>query len=186
MALDCLLNKALLRADACGYSLKQIVNVYLANFNEGSGDNAPTKGSVTVDTDGYTVKSVSGDFFKIEVAKDSASYEDSLAIGGNGSKYRTHSLTFSVNGAYKATIAEAVDDLSLGKFIAILELSDGGFIVLGRLTGLEATVVTSLSEAASDGQNGINVTLECATNEPALPLDDSLKVTVAQGKASFA
>ena len=181
MALDCLLNKGLSRADVCGYSLKQIVDIYLANYSE-------VESTISKDeADDYTVKSITGTakWYKFEPAKDTSSYNDDLVVGGNGSKYRTHTMTFSFNGAYSATVAEVLDDLSLGKFVAVLKLSDGSAIMLGRLTGLEASAASSLSEAAADGQNGITVTLECNTTEPALPVAkealDSIVATTTEG-----
>lgn len=174
MALDCLLNNGLKRTDICGYSLKQIVNIYLANYEQVESED------ITLDTDGYTVTSISGSatWYKFEPSKDTSSYNDDLVVGGNGSKYRTHSMTFSFNGAYSAKVAEVLDDLSLGKFIAVLQLTDGSAIMLGRLTGLEASAASSLSEAAADGQNGITVTLECNTTESALPLSETAFATV--------
>ena len=180
MALDCLLNKGLSRADVCGYSLKQIVDIYLANYSEVESTIAPGE-------DGYTVASITGTskWYKFEPSKDTSSYNDDLVVGGNGSKYRNHTMTFSFNGAYSATVAEVLDDLSLGKFVAVLKLSDGSAIMLGRLTALEASAASSLSEAAADGQNGIPVTLECNTTEPALPVAkealDSIVATTTEG-----
>ena len=177
----CLLNKGLTREDVCGYSLKQIVDIYLANYSE-------VESTITQGEDGYTVASITGTakWYKFEPAKDTSSYNDDLVVGGNGSKYRTHTMTFSFNGAYSATVAEVLDDLSLGKFVAVLKLSDGSAIMLGRLTGLEASAASSLSEAAADGQNGITVTLECNTTEPALPVDktalDSIVATTTEGE----
>ena len=56
--------------------------------------------------------------------------------------------------------------------------------MLGRLTGLEASSASSLSEAAADGQNGINVTLECNTVEPAIPLSTAaLEALIAKVSA---
>lgn len=164
---DCLIKGNLTRAEACGYSLKQITDIYLANYKE---VDSALKESATFE--GWEITGVTGNctWYHIEPAKDSTSYNDDLVIGGNGSKYRTHSMTFSFNGQYDADMAEALDMLSLGRFCAILHTSDGGYIMMGRLTGLEATAASSLSEAAADGQNGITVTLECNTTEPVLPL----------------
>lgn len=166
MALDCLLNSGLKREDICGYSLKQIVTIYLANYKEVKTDD------ITLGEDGYTVSTITGTakWYAFEPSKDTSSYNDDLVVGGNGSKYRTHSMTFSFNGSYSAKVAEVLDDLSLGKFIAVLKLSDGSAIMLGRLTGLEASAASSLSEAAADGQNGITITLDCNTTESALPV----------------
>lgn len=177
----CLLNKGLTREDVCGYSLKQINEIYLANYSE-------VESEISQDeADGYTVKTITGEtkWYKFEPAKDTSSYNDDLVVGGNGSKYRTHTMTFSFNGSYNASVAEVLDNLSLGKFVAVLKLSDGSAIMLGRMTGLEASAASSLSEAAADGQNGITVTLECNTVEPALPVAkealDSIVATTKEG-----
>lgn len=170
MAISCLLNQNLTKTEFCGYSLKQITDIYLANYEE-------VETSIAVDEEGYTVTAatVTGEskWYHIEPAKDSSSYNDDLVVGGNGSKYRTHTMTFSFNSAYSADLAKALDALSLGRFVAVLKLSDGNGIMLGRLTGLEASAASSLSEAAADGQNGITITLECNTTEPALPLNEA-------------
>lgn len=166
----CLLKTNLTKAEACGYSLKQITDIYLANYKEVE---SALKESATFE--GWEVTAVTGTnkWYHIEPAKDSTSYNDDLVIGGNGSKYRTHSMTFSFNGAYDAEMAEALDMLSLGRFCAVLHTSDGNYIMMGRLTGLEATAASSLSEAAADGQNGITITLECNTTEPVLPMSSA-------------
>lgn len=176
MAISCSIDKNLTKADFCCYSLKQIVNIYLANF----GDIDGTDIKITAE-DGYTVTAITATtkkFAKIEPTKDTASYNDDLVIGGNGSKYRTHTITFSFNGAYNADLAAIVDELSLGKFVAVLELSDGSAIMLGRQVGLEATAVSSLSEAAADGQNGITVTLSANVTEAALVVEEAALASV--------
>lgn len=166
----CSINQNLTKSDFCGYSLKQIVTIYLANYADVT---------VTLDEDGYTVKTATGTWYKVEPAKDSASYNDDLVVGGNGSKYRTHTMTFSFNGAYDAKLAEVLDGLSLGKFVAVLQLTDGSRVMLGRTVGLEATSASSLSEAAADGQNGITVTLEANVTEPALVVPSTISLTEA-------
>lgn len=168
----CSINQNLTKSDFCGYSLKQIVTIYLANYADVN---------ITLDEDGYTVKTATGTWYKVEPAKDSASYNDDLVVGGNGSKYRTHTMTFSFNGAYDAKLAEVLDGLSLGKFVAVLQLTDGSRVMLGRTVGLEATSASSLSEAAADGQNGITVTLEANVTEPALVVPSTISLTEATG-----
>ena len=171
MAIDkCLLTKGLTRKGGiCNYSLKQINEIYLANYSDVETKISPDE------ADGYTVKTITGTakWYKFEPAKDTSSYNDDLVIGGNGSKYRTHTMTFSFNGSYDASVAEILDNLSLGKFVAVLKLSDDSAIMLGRMTGLEASAASSLSEAAADGQNGITITLECNTTEPVLPMSSA-------------
>lgn len=176
--ISCLLKKNLEKTDFCGYSLKQITDIYLANFAELTG--------VQMDETGYEVTGITGTskWSHVEVAKDSASYNDDLVVGGNGSKYRTHSITFSFNGAYNKDLAAILDTLSLGRFVAVCRLSDGNAIMLGRLTGLEASSASSLSEAAADGQNGINITLECNTVESAIPVAASVLETIVTNKVT--
>lgn len=171
MAKSCLLNRNLTKSDFCGYSLKQITDIFLANY-ENVGTELTTAGGSAIGTSGYIVQTISGDttWYRIEPAKDTASYNDDLVIGGNGSKYRTHAVSFAFNSAYDERVADVLDKLSLGRFVAVLKLSDGNGVMLGRLTGLQASAASSLSEAAADGANGINITLDCNTVEPALPL----------------
>lgn len=168
---NCLINQNLLKTSACGYSLRQINEIYLANFDQLSAVTMSTSGDHTVSS--VTLTSGSK-WVKIQPAKDTASYNDDLVVGGNGSKYRTHTMTFSFNGTYNELVATNLDELSLGKFVAILKLSDGEGVMLGRLTGLEASAASSLSEAAADGQNGITVTLDCNTTETALVVPASV------------
>lgn len=175
----CLLSRNLTKEDFCGYSLKQITDIYLANYTQVGAELTTAAGSAIGDS-GYIVDSISGNtvWYHIEPAKDSSSYNDDLVVGGNSSKYRTHTMTFSFNSAYSEEVAMVLDKLSLGRFVAVLKLSDGNAIMLGRLTGLEASSASSLSEAAADGQNGITITLECNTVEPALPLSATALSTV--------
>ena len=158
----CLLSKSLTKENFCGYALKQITDIYLANYTQ-VGTELTTAAGSSIGESGYIVSGITGDtqWYHIEPAKDSSSYNDDLVIGGNGSKYRTHTMTFSFNSAYSEEVAQALDKLSLG-----------------RLTGLEASSASSLSEAAADGQNGITITLECNTVEPALPLSSTALNTV--------
>lgn len=167
----CLLSRNLTKEDFCGYALKQITDIYLANYTE-VGTELTTAAGAAIGESGYIVSGITGTtkWYHVEPSKDSSSYNDDLVVGGNGSKYRTHTMTFSFNSAYSEDVAMVLDKLSLGRFVAVLKLSDGNAVMLGRLTGLEASSASSLSEAAADGQNGITITLECNTVEPALPL----------------
>ena len=178
MAISCLLNKNLTKTDFCGYSLNQIVTIYLANYED-------TTVKVTLGSDNaYEVTAVEGKWYSIAPAKDTASYEDSLVVGGNGAKYRTHSMTFSFNGTYNADLAAALDSLSLGKFIAVLKLTSGSAIMLGRTVGLEAESASSLSEAAADGNNGIQVTLSANVVEAALVVKPTALESIETSAAS--
>lgn len=164
----CKLTKDILKSNVCGYSLKQIVDLYLSNYED------VTK--VDLDTDGYTVKTITmaeaAKWYHIEPAKDSASYTDELATGDSGSKYRVHTVNFSVSGDYDAEQAANLDALALGRYIAVAKLSNGKYVMFGRLTPLEATTATLSSAAEATGFNGEQFVLTCNTIEPALPMSD--------------
>ena len=163
--ISCMLNKNLTKELACNYSLNQVVDIYLAEFAQASQASA-----ITMANGEYSVSAISEDlsWAHIEPQKDSASYADTLVVGGNGAKYRNHSLTFSFAKVYDEDMAKAIDALSLGKYVALLKVTSGEYIMLGRLTGLEATVAESVAEAAADGNQGLNVTMEGNTVESAV------------------
>ena len=76
----CKLAQDILKSTFCGYSLKQIVELYLANAEDVTATTvgAPTEGK------GVEVKTItmaaSAKFYKIQPAKDSATFEDSLQV----------------------------------------------------------------------------------------------------------
>ena len=106
----CLLSQNLTKEDFCGYSLKQITDIYLANYSQVGAELTTAEGTA-ISESGYVVSAITGDtaWYRIEPAKDSSSYNDDLVIGGNGSKYRTHTMTFSFNSAYNENVAKALD-----------------------------------------------------------------------------
>ena len=168
----CTLNKNLLRSNSCGYTLNEIKKLWLANAEEVSGTTTSdcTSGGVEV-----TKVEMSGTakWYEVTPAKNSASYSDSLVVTDNGAKYRTHSITFSFNGAYDCDMPDVVDALSLGKFIAIVEQADGSHIMLGRVGGLEAD--SDGANWGGEGENaaGLTVTLSGNMAESILPVSDS-------------
>ena len=88
----CKLAQDILKSTFCGYSLKQIVELYLANAEDVT---ATTVGTPTGDdATGVEVKTITlaaqAKFYKIEPAKDSATFEDSLQVGDGGSKMWQH------------------------------------------------------------------------------------------------
>ena len=170
----CKLNNDILKSGVCGYSLKQIVDLYFANYEDVA---ATTLGSA-----GNTVASItmasSGKFYHVEPNKDSASFEDTLQIGDAGAKYRTSTVTFSYGGAYDGDAVDNLDAFSLGRFMAAAKLSDGTWVLFGRLTPLEASVATFTSSAEATGFNGEQITLTNNTVESPLPLDEAAIKTV--------
>lgn len=174
----CKLAKDILKSTACGYSLKQIVDLYLANYEDIT---ATTVGKPT-EGEGVEVKTITlanqAKFYHIEPAKDTATYTDSLQVGDGGSKYRQTEITWNIAGAYTPEMVDVLDALSLGKYVIVARLSDGSYIMFGRLTPLESTVASLTSAAEATGFNGITVTFNNSTVESALPLSAEAIQTV--------
>lgn len=174
----CKLNQDILKSNFCGYSLKQITELYLANEEDVKGTTvgAPTSGK------GVEVKTItmeaSAKWYKIQPAKDTATYEDSLQVGDGGSKYRQSSITWNISGEYTSDMVDVLDALSLGRFIIVAKLSDGSYIMFGRLTPMEAETASLQSAAEATGFNGITVTFSNSTVEAPLPLSEDAIKTV--------
>ena len=178
----CKLAQDILKSTFCGYSLKQIVELYLANAEDVTATTvgAPTEGK------GVEVKTItmgnSAKWYKIEPAKDTATFTDSLQVGDGGSKYRQSSITWNISGEYTAQMVDILDALSLGRFVIVARLSDGSYVMFGRLTPMEAETASLESAAEATGFNGITVTFTNSTVESPLPLSDDAVKTVT-GKA---
>ena len=178
----CKLAQDILKSTFCGYSLKQIVELYIANAEDVTATTvgAPTEGK------GVEVKTItmanSAKWYKIEPAKDTATFTDSLQVGDGGSKYRQSSITWNISGEYTSEMVDILDALSLGRFVIVAKLSDGSYVMFGRLTPMEAETASLESAAEATGFNGITVTFTNSTVESPLPLSDEAVQTVT-GKA---
>lgn len=163
----CKLNQDVLKSTNCGYSLGSIKYIYLANYEDVSGSSIDTASGQSV----TAITMASGaQFYKIEPARNSASWTDELVVNDDGSKYRTHTINFNVVGTYNANMADVVDALSLGKYVAVLEKNDGNMVMLGRTAGVEASVTTVGGSDDNSVVNGIQVTLTANAAEVALPV----------------
>lgn len=171
---NCELLNDITRKDNCGYSLKQITRLFLANFSDVT---ATELGDTGASVASITMKSAAK-WHEIEFNKDSASYTDALQVGNLGSKYRLSTLNFSYGGKYDADAVDNIDALSLGRFVAVLQLSDGSFVMMGRLAALEATQSDLISEAEANGFNGVQVVMTANSTESPLPLDEAAIKTV--------
>ena len=178
----CKLSNDILRSTFCGYSLKQIVELYIANAEDVTATTvgAPEEGG------GVEVKTITlaaqAKFYKIEPAKDTATFTDSLQVGDGGSKYRQSSITWNISGEYTAEMVDVLDALSLGRFIIVARLSDGSYVMFGRLTPMEAETASLESAAEATGFNGITVTFTNSTVESPVPLSEAA-IKVVTGAA---
>lgn len=182
MALSCSLNKSVLKKTSCGYSLASVSDIYLANRSDVKTIER------TISTDGACSGEVASitlapeaKWSHIETAKGTSSFTDALTKQDNGSSYRTHSLSFSIAGAYTPEMACVVDALSLGNFVAAVRLVSGNMIMLGsEAAGLEATSVQNVGAASSSDFNGLQVEMSVDLGEVALPLSgDAIEAILA-------
>ena len=167
----CTLNRDLLKSTSCGYSLPTITDIYLANFEDVTATAISAGTGASAGCEEVTAITMESDtkFYHIEPAKDSVTFADELTVGDSGNKYRAQSLTFTVNGTYDACMHGALDALSLGRYIAVVKTAEGSYLMLGRVTGVEAE-----SASINGGEtNGMIVTLSANTTESALPLSDA-------------
>lgn len=178
----CKLTKDILASSVCGYSLKQIVDLYLANYEDVT---ASTIGAPAEGTNGVEVKTITmkaeAKFYHIQPSKDTATFTDTLQVGDGGSKYRQTEITWNIAGSYTPDMVDVLDALSLGKYVIVARLSDGSYVMFGRLTPMEATAASLESAAEATGFNGIAVTFQNNTVEAPLPLSaDAVKTVLGQ------
>lgn len=165
---NCKLQKNLLRTNTCGYQLPEIVDIYLINKEDLSAATVATDSAGCESITAITLAS-EANAYHVEPAKNSASFEDTLVVQDNGTKYRNASITFNVTGVYDACQHIALDDLSLGRFFVVVKTADGQYIGFGRVAPLEATTATL---AGGTDTSGMQIVLAANQAESGLPLSE--------------
>ena len=166
----------MLKTDTCSYTLNEVKDLYIANFND------ITAAPVDYNCEsGVTVSAITlasgAKFSHIEPARNSVTYTDELVTEDSGAKYRTHTVTFSLSGNYDKDMVCPVDALSLGRFFVVVHTADDEYLALGRSVGLEANSATL--QGGGD-TNGISVTLTGNVTESSVPLNESA-IAVVKG-----
>lgn len=173
----CRLNQNLTRANQCGYSLPEIVELYLVNYEDLSGT---TKTEMTSggceEISGITLTE-GAKVAKVEPAKNSASFEDTLTVEDSGNKYRHAQISFNVSGTYNSCMHGALDALSLGRYFVVIKTADNNYLGMGRISPLEAETATL---AGGSETNGLQIVLSGNIAESPLPLTDDA-VAVIKG-----
>lgn len=169
----CKLNQNLTRANQCGYNLPEIVELYLVNYEDLSATSFSSSAgceeitAITLAT-GATVA-------KVEPAKNSASFEDTLVVEDSGARYRNASITFNVTGTYNSCMHGALDALSLGRYFVVVKTADGNYLGFGRVAPLEAETATL---AGGSESNGLQIVLSGNIAESPMPLSDDAVNTI--------
>ena len=137
----------------CQYSIAGVKALYLFNYNSDNEYTTGTEGDIEA-----IALSESAKAYKVDFIDNTASFSDELAQNGNGGKYRTHTLNFTLS-EYDYNIINQGDALSLGKFTAVVVDKSGRVVMLGRCNGLNATAFNYASGAAEADANGWTVTM---------------------------
>lgn len=164
----CKLDNNMKRSNSCGYSLPEIVDVYLINYEDISGTAISGEGGAEEIT--AITLNASANTYHIEPAKGSASFEDTLVVEDAGNKYRHAAVTFNVPGKYDAKMHANLDALSLGRYFAVVKTADGNYLGFGRISPIEAETATL---AGGSENNGTQVVLSGNIAESPLPLSDA-------------
>lgn len=138
----------------CHYSVAGVKAIYLFNYDAENECILDENGAVeSIALADETMKA-----HKIEFVDNTASFSDELAVNGNGGKYRTHTVNFTIEN-YDYQLLNQGDKLSLGKFTAVVVDKSNRAIVLGRNNGLSATAFNYASGAAEADATGWTVTM---------------------------
>lgn len=139
--------------ESCQYSVAGVRAIYLFNYDSANDYTFGTEGEIETITLANEAKA-----YKVDYVNNTASFSDELAENGNGGKYRTHTLNFTLSD-YDYTILNQGDALSLGKFTAVVADKSGRVVMLGRTNGLSATSFNYASGAADADANGWTVVM---------------------------
>lgn len=134
--------------ESCQYQISGIKSIYLINYDSANNYTVGTNGEIETISLADNTKA-----FKVDFIDNTASWTDDLAVNGNGGKYRTHTVNFTLNDYDYNTLNQG-DALSLGKFTAVVVDKSGRGVVLGRMNGLSSTSFNYASGAAEADAKG--------------------------------
>lgn len=142
--------------DNCHYTVAGVKAVYLINYD--SANKYKFKDETAQTEISAITLAVNAKAYRVEFIDNTASWSDELAVNGNGGKYRTHTLNFTLSN-YTYEFLNHDEALSLGKFTAVVVDRSGRAVVLGRNNGMSATAFNYASGAAEADALGWTVTM---------------------------
>lgn len=134
--------------DNCQYQVAGTKDIYLMNYDSAIEYTIGTNGEIDTITLPAGSKA-----YKVQAIDNTGSWTDDLAVNGNGGKYRTHTVNFTLS-EYDYNTMNQGDALSLGKFVAVVVDKNNRAVILGRNNGLSATSFNYASGAADADANG--------------------------------
>lgn len=166
----CKLDNNMKRSNSCGYSLPEIVDIYLINYDDLSGEPQISTAATGEEEITAITLNASANAYHVEPTKGSANFEDTLVVEDAGNKYRHAAVTFNVPGKYDAKMHANLDALSLGRYFAVVKTADGNYLGFGRISPIEAETATL---AGGGDNNGTQVVLAGNIAESPIPLSDA-------------
>ncbi|MDR1810565.1 MAG: hypothetical protein LBR34_09235 [Prevotella sp.] len=151
--------QASITKENCLYAVAGVKALYLFNYDSANAYEFDDEGAL----ESITLSGNSA-AYKIDFADASASWSDELTANSNGSKYRKHTVSFTLN-EYSYQVLNQGDALSLGKFTAVVVDKAGQAVMLGRNNGLSATSFNYASGAADADASGWTTVLSGAETE---------------------
>jgi len=152
----------------CQYQVAGVKALYLINYDSANKFETEPGESIikTIKLADDTLKA-----YKIDFIEGTASWTDDLAVNGNGGKYRTHTVNFTI-GEYTYNIINQSDALSMGKFTVVIVDKSDRVVCLGRRNGLSATSFNYASGAGDSDAMGWTVVMAGTEIEVGQLLDD--------------
>lgn len=155
----------------CSYAVAGANRLLLANWYPPTTGASSVAGAIAYvkDEDGNITDinlPTGEEFYEVGAATNTISFTDALLEGGNGAKYRQHTVNAVLNQFDLDVIAEG-DAMSLGTYIAVIVDSSGVVRLLGRTNGLSAPAggFDYNSGAAEADAMGWTVVLQGASGE---------------------
>lgn len=127
----------------CAYAVAGVASVLIANWHPAVEATAAADGVIgyQFDTTGKVITDIflpTGEFFyKLKGEQNTMSATDALVVGGNGGKFRQHTVNSVVN-QLDVDMLNQGDALSLGTFILVVTDKSGRTSIYGRTSGLTA------------------------------------------------
>lgn len=131
-----------IEASNCEYEVAGASDLWLANYYPANYGETVVAGTIQYkkDVDGQITDIVLPEgekFYKVGAGDNTISFTDALLVGGNGGKYRQHTIN-AVVGSADIDVLNQADALSLGKFVGVVLDKKGKLRLLGRTSGLGA------------------------------------------------
>jgi hypothetical protein len=174
-----------LNGRVCEYAVAGASKAWFANWFP------PVIGTVSVadaiayhyDVDGYIDQihlPTDEVFYEVLGADNTLAFSDTLLAGGNGGKYRQHTVNAVLN-QYDLDVLNEGDALSLGKFVVVVLDNAGRYVCLGRTSGLKAPAggFDYNSGAAEADANGWTIIQQGTSKEIAPLVKDGAVITAA-------